>query len=463
MEERCSGCTRRVCNQCRRNGRPVICGSKVKTVILPEAFGRDAADGGGGVAFDIGTTTVGGILWNLSTGRQEAAYVANNPQGMHGGDVVSRIAFALVSKENQCHLQQLIIGCLNGMLAQMQQILPVHRIVIVGNPAMCHLVAGLSPAGLARAPFVAAYEDIVVKTGADLGLLAAAAQVFVLPGIGGHVGADMLSALTYVDKIRTAEDCIVMDIGTNGEIALIRKHTTYVCSAAAGPALEGGAVTFGMSAAAGAIMGVRWCPGASPGTADLALQIIGGGEPLGICGSGLISLLAVMLEMGVIDKTGYLFGRTEAVRAGVAASACRHLVEWEGEHAFLVYQSKTRQIVITAADIRQLQLSKGAIRAAVAVLLKKNGLKESAIPAIYLAGAFGSVIPVKHAIKIGLLPDIAEEKIHFSGNAAGAGASMALLSAKTRRDMTEEAGRMKHLELAEEEMFQSLFIQYMAF
>ena len=247
---------------------------------------------------------------------------------------------------------------------------------------------------------------------------------------------------------------MIVDIGTNGEIILIGKEV-YACSTAAGPALEGAAVTQGMCATEGAIEAVSLV-GNFP-REDIYCKVIGNGKPEGICGSGLVDALALCREIGIIDASGYLRSSEEARRAGVRERICQRIEQKNGERKILL-TTKEAPVYLTAEDIRQLQLAKGAVSAAVQLLLEKEGITTEEISQIYLAGAFGSYINPENAMKIGLLPKVEKEKIISLGNGAALGGSLALFSENEIAEMQQDAEHIKHIELAREPMFETYFM-----
>lgn len=474
MKIRCAGCRKENCDGCSLNPGKRISSIKDKALSFPRNFKIEEGEGYG-IAFDVGTTTVAGMLADLKSGEVLAAKTCVNPQRIAGSDVVSRIVYCREKEENRRRLQNLIAEKLDELAFELcrqveegrqipdvpQEKVTVDRVTIVGNTVMCELLLGLDLKGLAKAPFHKEYCGSVTVKGSDLSFVFLKnAEVIVLPSVEGYVGADALAVYTYIRQEDPGENILAVDIGTNGEILLIGKEQTYACSTAAGPALEGASVTQGMGAAPGAIEEVGIL-GRFP-RQDIYCRVIGDSEPKGICGSGLVDVLSVLRQLKVIDDTGYLPGCLEARKTGVPEQICRRLSTLQGENRFLLTDSNT-PVYLTAGDIRQLQLAKGAIRAGIEILLRKAKITEDEISRIYLAGAFGSYIKKESAVKIGLLPDIPEDKITHTGNCAGTGALMALLNPNLIRDMEKYAEEIFHVELADEERFQELFMRFLAF
>lgn len=478
--KKCAGCKKVTCDGCSLKPGMKIYSSKGEPSLFPEGFQPDKGEGFG-IAFDIGTTTVAAMLWDLEKRIQLETETCVNPQRFAGSDVISRIAYSRNGKENGQRLKQVIVEkmdelaeklCIQAGIAaensneaeegygKALKIPPVSKVTAAGNTVMCEILLGLSLKGLSAAPFHKEYAGFVRKKGSELGFsFLGEAQITVLPSIDGYVGADALAVYTYVKNKDDRKNLLAVDIGTNGEILLIGREKSYACSAAAGPALEGAAVFQGMGAAPGAIEEVRIL-GNFP-RQNLYCKVIGDSNPRGICGSGLVDALAVLRKLKVIDETGYLLNAKEARKAGVPELVCRRLAS-EGEENRILLTTAENPVYLTSGDIRQLQLAKGAIRAGIEVLLRKAGITEEELTHIYLAGAFGSYIKLENAAAIGLLPDIPIERITHTGNCAGTGAVMALLSENTVMEMERYAGGICHVELAQEEKFQEYFLRYMA-
>lgn len=464
--KKCAGCKKETCNGCSLNPGTKIKSGKDKTLLFPGNFMADEQKGFG-IAFDIGTTTIGAMLFDLEKQKQLETETCVNPQRMAGSDVISRIYYCRKSRENRERLKHLVVEKMDELAeamcsrAETESITPVlvKKVTAVGNTAMCEILLGLSLDGLAAAPFHKEYSGSVTGPGSEFGFsFLKEAQITVLPSIEGYVGSDALAVYTYVRNKDERKNILAVDIGTNGEILLLGEKKVYACSTAAGPALEGAAVYQGMGAAPGAIEEVNIL-GSFP-RQDISCKVIGGGIPLGICGSGLVDALAVLKKLKVMDSSGYLLNSREARRTGVPEKICRRLFTEKGENRILLTDEKT-SVYLTAGDIRQLQLAKGAIRAGIEILLKKEGINKDRLSHIYLAGAFGSYIKIDRAAEIGLLPDISRERMSHTGNCAGTGAVMALLSEKTVKEMEKRAEEIRHVELAGEEAFQEYFLRFM--
>lgn len=473
VKTRCPGCRRISCDGCGIYQK--LNTNKNVRISFPESFQAEPGEGLG-ISFDVGTTSLAGMLWDLKEGMLLAAETGPNPQASFGADVVSRIQAAAEDGETLCKMQNRLIESLEQMAEKLLDIvkdesyLPdknIRKVTVVGNTAMSEILMGIVPAGLFQAPFTPDYDSTVQRKGEELGFrILKDAQIIILPPVGGYVGADALMVHSYVNLKEPDKKILSVDIGTNGEILLQFGNKKYACSAAAGPALEGGAVSQGMRAAKGAIDMVS-LSGRFP-MQDIAVRVIGGEKSIGVCGSGLVDALAVLYRTGVLDQTGYMRSSEEAKKAGVPERICRRIIEDEGNgeknggRRFLL-AGEQQAVYLTAGDVRQLQLSISAIRSGMETLLKKAGCTIEELDGIYLAGAFGCYIEVESGIQIGLFPDAAEEKFVQAGNLAGTGAAMALLSSRVCRQMEEEKNRIMHVELAQETGFQELFLSHMNF
>ena len=432
----CSGCGR-----CFRNDNAVkTAGPEPAVLLYPQDFVPEKGTDRLGAALDIGTTTVAGTLWDLARGVQLAAASAPNPQIEFGRDVISRIAFCSRGENNLPLLRGLIRSCADDLIADLCAKAgadpgSIARVTVCGNTTMSHIFAGYSPQSLAVAPFTPAYKGELMLTGEASGLnVNAEAAVIVLPGIAGHVGGDITAGIDAVRLDRTVGETgivIFVDIGTNGEIVFSDGGRLYACSTAAGPAFEGGNISCGMRAEAGAIEEIDVAGD------EITAKTIGGAKAVGICGSGLIDAAAKLLEAGRIDETGRL--------------------------SETVYLDEQRTVFINQKDIRELQLAKSAIRAGIKALLLHAGKGESDIARIILAGAFGSSINIASALRAGLLPDIGEENIISAGNAAATGTAMALVNRQEEKRICHIADLTEHVELATDPAFQELFLDYINF
>lgn len=462
---KCTG----VCAECGRcQGAAMMSGAndrKTKILTYPEDFIPGEGGTGYGVAFDIGTTTVVGMLWDLSSGRQLDTCAETNPQNEFGMDVISRINYCGKNGEHLKQLHDKITDCLNEItdkLCEKNGIsrAEINKVTVCGNTTMSHIFAGYSPASLAAAPFTPAYTGMPVLTSAEAGLnINGDAKIYVVPNIAGHVGGDITAGIAAARLSGMQGLTVFIDIGTNGEIVLTDGKRMMACSTAAGPAFEGAAILHGMRAAVGAIEKVRITE-----DGDVFFKTIGKCEPQGICGSGLIDAIAEMLNAGLINKKGRLAGVDDIEKKGLPEALGERLVENGKErHFILVSKENGEDIVITQNDIREVQLAKGAVSAGIALMLEETGKSVSDIDRVIIAGAFGSYIDKKSAVTIGLLPEVDEEKIISAGNTAGAGVAMVLVSDAEMALVRSIPEMVEHIELAEKEGFQRAYMKAMGF
>ncbi len=401
-----------------------------------------------GFACDIGTTTVVGYLLDLTTGDRVAVASMLNPQAQYGADVVSRIDLVLRDAAGLETLRSAIVAAINDLIGQTVVQAGIEReqvygISIVGNTCMHHLFLGLSPAALGASPYVPVVAGPLQLKAADAGLRAhPMAQLFVLPNIAGFVGADTVGVLLATRLLHKDGIRLALDIGTNGEMALGSRERLLACSTAAGPAFEGAQLAFGMRAANGAIDHVEI-------DGDVHLHSIGHGKLRGICGSGALDVMAALRRLEIIDATGRLLTRDEVGARNGQGLAERLVPHPQGSAFLLAPAAQTvlgTPIVMTQRDFRQIQLAKGAIRAGIEILMKELAIEPEQVVEACLAGAFGNYIRPESALAVGLIPHFPRAPITPVGNAAGAGAQMALLS---RKDWQEAAAIMAHVEYVE--------------
>lgn len=428
---------------------------------LVDVQAADTAQHPLGVAVDIGTTTVVAYLVDLVTGEHLGSGTAQNPQSQHGADVISRTEFSKSHPEGLARLQREAAGVVNQVVAQALECIQagperIHEMTVVGNTCMHHLFLGLDPRYIAEAPYIPVTADPIEVSPAEVGIkMHSTGRILVLPVIAGYVGADTVGVILATRLTESTQPVLAVDIGTNGEVALWSGERLLVASCAAGPAFEGAQIEYGMRAANGAISEVELRDG------DLVVRTIGDQPALGICGSGLFDAMAAVLDAGLVDMMGRMAGNDKlatlppALAQRLDGEANTRRVRLAGEGATAVY--------LTQRDVRELQLAKGAVQAAVELLLKECGLHVSDLSAVLLAGAFGNYINPVSAVRMGLLPQMDASLLRGVGNAAGAGAMMALLSLPWRQKAIELARQAEHIELAQRADFQQMFMETMLF
>ena len=385
-------------------------------------------------AFDIGTTTLVGFLLDGKTGSTLATASAMNPQVRYGADVIARIETAIENPEPV--LQQCILPALQNLLKELtgQAGIPVEdiRLVsIVGNTAMHHLLLGIDPKPLVTPPYMPAAREALEIPAAPLLSIHPQGCLRILPNIAGFVGADTVACMTAVDFGTLEELTLMIDIGTNGEMVLGNKHRRIACSTAAGPAFEGARISMGMRGSPGAIDHV-WIE-----DGETRHHTIGNKEPMGICGSGLLDLVASMLELGILDESGYLEDKQ--------------------------YTIPGTNVTLTQKDIREVQLAKAAIRAGIELMCRHLDVKPEDIRTVLLAGAFGNYMDPRSACRIGMIPPVLLERIRPIGNAAGAGARCCSVSRDAYEYSQHLAENTEFLELASKPEFQDCFVDALEF
>ena len=420
-----------------------------------------------GMAFDIGTTTVVGYLIDLGSGEELSAVAKTNPQVIHGDDVISRIGFAQQPKGGLEKLQKEIVITLNEIIRETTQKAEIdksniYETVIVGNTCMHHLFLGLNPIHLAPSPYIPVIKESLSLKAKDIpGLsLSPAANIYMLPNISAFVGADILAGILSTSMWREDKTILLVDLGTNGEVVLGLKKKLWACSVAAGPAFEGARISSGMRAAEGAINKVKI------DSKFIIYKVIEDGKVRGICGSGLIDLIAELLKLGLINKSGKLIGREEG-NSELSEEIRKRIIKGQKGNKFLLVKGKETEngkpLYLTQRDIREVQLAKAAIFAGIKILLKEVNIPLEDIQEILLAGAFGNFIDKKSAVRIGLLPNLPLKKIESVGNAAGRGAEITLCSNKMREVSEEISKKVKYVELSSRPDFQEEFIKAMIF
>lgn len=419
---------------------------------LVDVLPGDRCDENWGLAIDIGTTSNVVYLVNLINGdvvQQAADY---NGQIRRGEDVISRIIFA--SKDGGLQeLQELVVGTLNKLIQRVcrrQGIEPdeVHKAVVAGNSTMIHLFLALPPQSIRLEPYVTTVNQVPAVRAAEIGLgINPEATVDCLPGVASYVGADITAGVVSSGMVDVGDITLFIDVGTNGEMVLGDGSWFIACACSAGPAFEGAGVVDGMRATRGAIEDV-WI---NAQTAEPTYRVIGGRKPKGICGSGLIGLLAEMFITGVIDKSGNLNRTLETPRIRTGEHGDEYVVAWADE------TDHGRDIVITHPDIDNLLRAKAAIFAGFASLAQSVGVDMSDVSQVFIGGAFGQYLNVEKSVEIGLLPDLPWDRFKFLGNTSIRGAYMALLRRDVRAEIEEVASKMTYLELSADNTFYDQF------
>ncbi len=406
-----------------------------------------------GIAVDIGTTSNVVYLVDMVAGRVVDTASAYNLQISCGEDVISRIIYAKKPGGLE-HLQRLVVQTINGLIEELcarNNIAgtEIHKMTVAGNTTMTHLFLGLDPEAIRLEPYIPTITHPSPVRAHELGIhINPDATVDCLPGVGAYVGGDITAGVLSSKLYTTDKLSLFIDVGTNGEIVLGNADWLISCACSAGPAFEGAGVQSGMRATVGAIEEV-WI---SAKTYEPTYRTIGDAPPEGICGSGMISLLAEMFISGVMDKAGKLNRTLNTPRIRMGEHGPEYVVAWASET-----RGKKNDIVITEVDIANLIRAKAAIYAGFSVLTRSVGIELADVEQVLIGGAFGKYIDVEKAIQIGLLPDMPWDRFHYLGNTSALGAYAALLCADMRQAVVEIANKMTYLELSADNTFMDQF------
>ena len=417
-----------------------------------------------GLAVDVGSTTIAAHLCNLETGEVVASAGSMNPQIRFGEDLMSRVSYSMMHPGGAQQMTEAVRAALNKLAAEVARdakvsVSDILELTMVGNPIMHHLLLGIDPVELGGAPFALATDSPLDLRAAELGLtLHPGARVYTLPCIAGHVGADAAAMILAERPDLSEKLTLLVDVGTNAEIVLGNRQRLLACSSPTGPAFEGAQISCGQRAAPGAIERVR----IDPATLEAKFKVIGcdlwSDEPgfneavarsgvTGICGSGIIEVIAEMYLAGIINQDG--------VVNGALAARSDRIVQTGRTFSYTVYRAAT-PLQITQNDVRAIQLAKAALHAGVRLLMDHMGVDQ--VDRIRLAGAFGNHIDVKYATILGMIPDCELSQVSSAGNAAGTGARIALLDKASRKTVEELVQRVEKIETAIEPKFQAHFV-----
>jgi uncharacterized 2Fe-2S/4Fe-4S cluster protein (DUF4445 family) len=433
------------------------------TAIWPGLFDQPR-----GIAIDVGSTTVAAHLCDLNSGEVLASAGVMNPQIRYGEDLMSRVSYVMMHPEGAELLTSAIREAINGLFEELtreasNQVEDILEIALVANPIMHHIVLGINPVNLGTAPFALTTSDAIDTRAAEMGLHAhPEARLYCLPCIAGHVGADAAGVILAEAPDRNEDMTLVVDVGTNAEIVLANNERLLVCSSPTGPAFEGAQISSGQRATIGAIERVQIdretleprfkCIGSELWSDEPGFsEAVAGTGVTGICGSGIIEVVAEMYLAGILSTDGVVDGalaeRTQRIQAdGRTFSYVLHASS----------DPEVSDVLVTQNDVRQIQLAKAALYAGIRLLMDEMGV--TTVDRIRLAGAFGSHISVSHAMVLGLIPDCDLEQVTSAGNAAGAGARMALLDRNARLEIAATIAKAERIETAVADDFQAHFV-----
>jgi uncharacterized 2Fe-2S/4Fe-4S cluster protein (DUF4445 family) len=404
---------------------------------------------------DLGTTTVDLALVDLESGERIARSAFLNGQVSFGADVISR---AQSFHTDRVPVREAALRTIDEGARRMLEKagIPPGRVVktvVVGNPIMIHIFNGIDPLQLTRVPYVPLIAGSVRSAPRDFGwAFQECGYVETLPLVSAYVGADTIGMIVALDLEKERTTSLSIDIGTNGEMVLAQAGKLLATSTAAGPAFEGAEISCGMRALDGAIYNVT-----ISSSGGLQLRVVGGGAPRGLCGTGLISGIAALLNLGLLDTTGRIVDSVDADPPALK----ERVFSLSGEPAFSL--SEDREVYISQNDIRKLQLAKGAVRTGIETLLEVSGLNADRLDVLRLAGNFGAGLDAGAAMRIGLIPPMDLERVQVVGNAALRGAIMVLLSRDCRRKAQSAARNTSFVELGGKPEFQARFMDSMMF
>ena len=417
-----------------------------------------------GLAFDLGTTSIAGILIDLKSGKDLAVHAKINPQSIYGADVITRVNFAINEPGGLSKLQNIVIESINEIIEKLAEkagvsFREIYEMSVAGNTIMNHIFLGVNPQYIGESPYIPTFRAEQNFTAEELGLtLLPKASVMILPNISGYIGGDITGFILAYNLRDRRKLSLSIDIGTNSEIVLGSKERLVCCSAAAGPAFEGGHISCGMRAGIGAIEKIIF------DEKDVFYHVIGDVKPKGICGTGLIDLVAEMLKFEIINKSGKIC-KPETHKQKWFYD---RIIEQGNSISFIVVPAEQTEnkepITITQKDIRELQLAKAAFMAGINILMRELNISQQDIEEVLVAGAFGTYINKYNAQFIGLIPpDIPPERIKFVGNASSAGAKKFLLSKNARLEAQRINQFANYIELSVREDFQNEFADAMFF
>lgn len=400
-----------------------------------------------GAAVDLGSTTIVVYIWDLVTGKTVSVASNYNRQISCGEDILARVNFA--RKNGLAKLQALATESINTAITSASNTAGIDRediyeVVVAGNTVMTHMLLGIDPAYMIAEPYVPVVRRALSVAAGRIGINCNKnGGLFVFPAVSDFIGGDIIADILACGMREKDEISLLIDIGTNFEVVLGNREWMFSCAGAAGPALEGGEVLFGMRANPGAIEKLT----IEPGTLKPAYSTINTVKPRGICGSGLIDLLAELLCTCVIDRTGHINTGIVNPRIRINGHFPEYVIAWAAETDI------GKDIVITENDIKNLIMSKASVHAACLTLMKQAGISRREITTIYFAGAFGNYINKKNATVIGLIPEIGIDKIINIGNGAVTGANIALINRRKRKTLDDIACQIAYIELNAESSF----------
>ncbi len=409
-----------------------------------------------GVAVDLGTTTVALYLLDLNRGKIISVLSQVNNQRAYGSDVISRINYTMEKENGVFELHKCIIDQINKMIDEISiknniDKNEIYNLIVVGNTTMIHLFIKLPCKNIALAPFVPTFTEKYECSSFKLGININGIISFP-PSISAYVGSDISAGILSSNLCKNEKYSLLLDMGTNGELALGNKEKIFTCSTAAGPAFEGANIKYGVGGIEGAISSIDL-------SKDKIYKTINDKEPCGICGSGVLDICSELLKYEIIDESGRICDSDEVENENLR----KRLNKENNLKEFIIFENENKKIAFTQKDIREVQLAKAAICAGIKVLLKESHLTYEDVEHVYIGGGFGNYMNVKSAVNIGMIPKEFEDKIKSIGNCAGKGAIDYLLNMKKENEITQITDRCEYIELSKSKDFQEFYIDSISF
>ncbi|WP_434796267.1 ASKHA domain-containing protein [Terrisporobacter vanillatitrophus] len=409
-----------------------------------------------GIAIDLGTTTIALYLIDLNNGHIISVLSQVNNQRAYGSDVISRINYTIENKNGINELNKCIIDEINEMIDKICKANKidkeeVYNLVVVGNTTMIHLFMKLNCKNIALAPFIPTLTETYECLSSDLGININGVVSFP-PGISAYVGSDISAGILSSNICEKEKYSLLLDIGTNGEMAMGNKDKVFTCSTAAGPAFEGANIKYGVGGIDGAISSIDL-------SKSTIYKTINNETPCGICGSGVLDISSQLLKYEIIDESGRMCDLDEIKNENLR----KRLKEENNMKEFVIFEDEDKKISFTQKDIREVQLAKAAINAGMKVLLKESNLTYDDIEHVYIGGGFGNFMDVESAVNIGMIPKELKNKIKSIGNCAGKGAINYLINEKKQEEIINITNKCKYIELSQSKDFQEFYIDSIIF
>ena len=409
-----------------------------------------------GIALDLGTTTLALYLLDLNEGRIISVLSKVNAQRSYGSDVISRINYTMENKNGLEELNKCVINQINEMIDEISKINNINKdeiynIVVVGNTTMIHMLMKIPCKNIALAPFIPSFTEKYECSALDIGINVNGI-ISLPPSISAYVGSDISAGILSSNMSKNDKYSLLLDIGTNGEIALGNKDRILTCATAAGPAFEGANIKYGVGGIKGAISSIDL-------SKDKIYETINDETPCGICGSAVLDITSELLKYEIIDETGRMIDYDEVENEYLR----KRLNKDKSIKEFIIFQDDDKKISFTQKDIREVQLAKASIYAGIEVLLNESNLTYDDIENVYIGGGFGNFMNVESAVNIGMIPEAFKNKIKSIGNCAGKGAIDFLISEENKKEIVKIVDKCEYIELSKSKSFQEFYIDSISF